>query len=918
MKPSVNIQTQERSGPRPESVPEAAEHHPSSSSLPKQISQHLANNASEAQVETTEAAHMGRSDHRQTHEVELDENKRRLVELLLLEDWSQGRSEMTAAILDNIRNIEARVTSQTPWQDAEVSNPSLDPRSSTTEIVENRDAETSTNARPLGQPNQASSSQAGEVGNHKDKVMQTVQDNPVERQCPAESHADATRTPWDRRRREAELTREGEQLNTAANGARHLETARTDISTQAVLHDRSRTQSGASSSGPKRIYKPRNEAQKQRRKDLAAQRKQEAGSSSRPSLDPTMSSQVSAWIIDTNNAPKIRRTSSSSSILAVFSESPRAARAVIPGSRSNTKGPVQPSRLSQSMSINSPAQNETPHEVEIVSGVNKSGEAFTAPQKESFTGNEIPDSSPCANRSKALLGPKEIFKDASQTSNIDQHQQTSVAPQETVVADGFLISSPLANRLERPPPPSLPSGTSHEVLGTSNINPQAKTIATHQQGTAPLDQHSNSSLYAKTETAHHTRSKQPPKQAIQTKLNVTVDGKLKGRLLEPPTPPKSSPPEQILVSSDEDDRQTISTFYSEDERNGVRKPAKAGPSKKKRPIQAEPPHQNQDSRPTKASPNGQKKSVKTWTSRKIQDEKPSEADRGIEIFENIRDRTLSEADQLLGEEPSWTQVIRGSQDWQSGIDDSNIDPALRNRDEKESATQRSESKASTKRRASVAKSHFSKSRSPAQAVARSRTGTATKSRDSQRGLESRESSAAFVFSEDLSYERKESSTSPASTPSDFELMNASKGDTTKKLSGHSQASKAANQTISKSPANISEDQRQTVADKQPEPDPGSWRKSIGRSLQVAKEFYDKTYYEKKQKELKWAKLSEMKRAAHAPTPDPNDPDPEAHLRGIPTFSSEDESIASSDEEEDGETTGTGYSFHRALRQCGFL
>ena len=71
------------------------------------------------------------------------------------------------------------------------------------------------------------------------------------------------------------------------------------------------------------------------------------------------------------------------------------------------------------------------------------------------------------------------------------------------------------------------------------------------------------------------------KPKVQTKLNLTRDVKLKGRVIDPSLPPKPVTParnEEIVISSDSE--QSESTFYS-DEEDRI-KPAKAGPSSKKK------------------------------------------------------------------------------------------------------------------------------------------------------------------------------------------------------------------------------------------------------------------------------------------------------------------------------------------------
>lgn len=69
------------------------------------------------------------------------------------------------------------------------------------------------------------------------------------------------------------------------------------------------------------------------------------------------------------------------------------------------------------------------------------------------------------------------------------------------------------------------------------------------------------------------------KAKVQTKLNVTRDMKLKGREIEAPNPVTLAENEEIIISSDSE--RSASTFYS-DEEDRIR-PAKAGPSSKKKP-----------------------------------------------------------------------------------------------------------------------------------------------------------------------------------------------------------------------------------------------------------------------------------------------------------------------------------------------
>lgn len=72
------------------------------------------------------------------------------------------------------------------------------------------------------------------------------------------------------------------------------------------------------------------------------------------------------------------------------------------------------------------------------------------------------------------------------------------------------------------------------------------------------------------------------KSKVQTKLNVTRDVKLKGREIEAPRPPKPvtlAENEEIIISSESE--RSASTFYSDEEDRT--RPAKAGPSSKKKP-----------------------------------------------------------------------------------------------------------------------------------------------------------------------------------------------------------------------------------------------------------------------------------------------------------------------------------------------
>ena len=71
------------------------------------------------------------------------------------------------------------------------------------------------------------------------------------------------------------------------------------------------------------------------------------------------------------------------------------------------------------------------------------------------------------------------------------------------------------------------------------------------------------------------------KKPVQSRLSITVDRKMKGRIMDPPAAPKMGLVEELVVSSDnEDDSDSVSTWYSEDERNGICRSSKAGPSSK--------------------------------------------------------------------------------------------------------------------------------------------------------------------------------------------------------------------------------------------------------------------------------------------------------------------------------------------------
>lgn len=85
-----------------------------------------------------------------------------------------------------------------------------------------------------------------------------------------------------------------------------------------------------------------------------------------------------------------------------------------------------------------------------------------------------------------------------------------------------------------------------------------------------------------------------PKKTRQTKLNITVNKKLKGRALDrtSPTQPEAPP---VEVLSDQDGNESVSSFFSEDERNGI---CKAGPSIKKK---SNPRSKTQDSQKTNLS-----------------------------------------------------------------------------------------------------------------------------------------------------------------------------------------------------------------------------------------------------------------------------------------------------------------------------
>ncbi|KAL8731503.1 MAG: hypothetical protein Q9166_003349 [cf. Caloplaca sp. 2 TL-2023] len=134
-------------------------------------------------------------------------------------------------------------------------------------------------------------------------------------------------------------------------------------------------------------------------------------------------------------------------------------------------------------------------------------------------------------------------------------------PDDSVIA---LVHGVSSKRPTKHASESKMGGMVNKALEEAN----AKEGNAADQGSTPVSAGQSSALYKLGKTPIKTK---------QTTMTQHIDRKLKGKIVNPPSPPEASVEEQIIISSASE----ASTFYS-DESEGERN-ARAGPSSRKKP-----------------------------------------------------------------------------------------------------------------------------------------------------------------------------------------------------------------------------------------------------------------------------------------------------------------------------------------------